>query len=159
MNKVIVFGNSASGKSTLSKKLSLIHKLAHLDLDTLAWQEGTDMPKRRSLAESKVLLDTFMDEHEKWIIEGCYSDLFDLILDQAEEAFYLDLPLSQCIENARKRPWEPHKYESKQAQDENLNMLIDWISDYEIRTDCFSKKAHMALFEQFNGAKTQLKEI
>jgi hypothetical protein len=58
------------------------------------------------------------------------------------------------VENAKNRPWEPHKYESKKAQDENLDMLIDWISQYTSRNDTFSKVAHEKLFEEFQGKKT-----
>ena len=35
--KLVIFGNSASGKSSLAKKLAEQAQLAHLDLDTLAW--------------------------------------------------------------------------------------------------------------------------
>lgn len=156
MKKIIVFGNSASGKSSLAKKLSLIHTIGHLDLDTLAWQEGTDRPQRRPLESSLKDMDTFINNNDEWVIEGCYSDLLGLISEQAEQALFLNLPLTACIENAKKRPWEPHKYESKQAQDANLAMLIDWINAYEERQDSFSLKAHMALYESFNGLKNML---
>ena len=156
MKKIIVFGNSSSGKSTLAKKLSVIDKLAHLDLDTLAWQEGGETPQRRPLDESKKMIDTFIEQHDEWIIEGCYSDLLSLISHEANQAFFLNLPLNECIENAKNRPWEPHKYESKQAQDDNLNFLIEWMKAYDTRTDCFSRGAHMALYESFKGQKSIL---
>ena len=38
MRKILIFGNSGSGKSTLAGKLCAGNGLAHLDLDTLAWQ-------------------------------------------------------------------------------------------------------------------------
>jgi len=156
MKKIIVFGNSASGKSSLAKKLSLIHSIAHLDLDILAWQEGIDVPQRRSLEESQKAMDRFINANEEWVIEGCYSDLLSLISNRANQAYFLNLPLEACIDNAKKRPWEPHKYESKQAQDANLGMLIDWIRAYEERTDSFSREAHMALYDSFSGQKTIL---
>jgi hypothetical protein len=61
-----------------------------------------------------------------------------------------------CIANARERPWEPHKYASKEAQDANLEMLIGWIRDYVARTDVFSLAAHRALFDSFGGDKVEL---
>ena len=60
-----------------------------------------------------------------------------------------------CIENAKNRPWVSHKYQSKAAQDANLTMLIDWIAQYENRTDTFSKAAHQELFDGFTGKKAQ----
>ena len=69
----------------------------------------------------------------------------------------MNLPVALCIENAKNRPWESHKYQSKAAQDANLTMLIDWIAQYEQRTDTFSKSAHQILFDEFTGKKTQVK--
>ena len=75
---------------------------------------------------------------------------------RANEIFFLDLPIEVCIKNAGQRPWEPHKYPSKQAQDQNLEMLTNWIKDYDTRTDSFSKKAHQTLYESFEGKKTRI---
>ena len=49
MNKVLIFGNSASGKSTLALKLASQYKLAHLDLDTIAWQASKSPTRNRYL--------------------------------------------------------------------------------------------------------------
>lgn len=42
---------------------------------------------------------------------------------------------------------------SKEAQDANLDMLIDWINLYESRTDTFSKALHQKLYDRFHGNK------
>ncbi|MDP7591789.1 MAG: shikimate kinase [Litorilituus sp.] len=153
MNKVVLFGNSASGKSTLAKQMELINNLAHLDLDTVAWRP-TMPPERLSISESKKAINDFITTNNTWVIEGCYSDLLELVIGQADEIVFLNLPITACIENAKNRPWEPHKYVSKAAQDENLEMLVDWISQYADRTDTFSKIAHEKLFDDFQGKKT-----
>ena len=74
----------------------------------------------------------------------------------SNEIIFLNLAIELCIENARNRPWEPHKYVSKAAQDKNLDMLIDWISQYSTRTDTFSAAAHTKLFEEYSGNKKML---
>ena len=153
MSKVVIFGNSGSGKSTLAKELVLKNNLAHLDLDTVAWRLIAP-PERLSISESSKLINDFLSTNSGWVIEGCYSDLLELVTQQADEVIFLNLPVSACIENAKNRPWEPHKYESKEAQNANLEMLIDWISQYTARTDTFSKVAHEKLFEDFQGKKT-----
>lgn len=71
------------------------------------------------------------------------------------EIIYLDLSVEACQSNARRRPWEPHKYASKAAQDDNLDMLIEWIGEYDKRNDCFSRRAHERLFETYPGKKTR----
>ena len=87
-------------------------------------------------------------------IEGCYSDLLEIALPKSSEIIYLNLPVEACIANAKARPWEPHKYDSKEAQDANLGMLIDWIAQYTVRNDTFSKSAHEALYKGYKGKKT-----
>jgi len=71
----------------------------------------------------------------------------------AARAVFLNLDVEQCVANARNRPWEPHKYESKVAQDANLDMLIGWIRDYTERDDVFSYRAHRDFYERFAGEK------
>lgn len=158
MNKhrrVVVFGNSGSGKSTLAHELCDREGLAHLDLDLIAWLPGVP-PERKPLDESITEIDAFIHTHQGWVIEGGYADLLECVMPQCSEIIYLNLPVAACIENARARPWEPHKYESKAAQDANLEMLIDWISQYPDRSDTFSRSAHEALYTQFAGKKTML---
>ena len=155
MTKVVIFGNSGSGKSTLARKFKTSKSLAHLDLDTVAWLP-TNPPTRMAVCDSQSQINEFINGNDSWVIEGCYADLIELILPYADQIFFLNLPIVDCIENARKRPWEPHKYDSKEAQDANLAMLIDWIEQYDQRNDSFSKQAHELLFDTFQGEKTML---
>lgn len=46
---------------------------------------------------------------------------------------------------------------SKEAQDHNLPMLLDWIADYETRTDGFYLSDHRELFDSHRGQKQELK--
>ena len=153
MRKILIFGNSGSGKSTLAKELCDSDRLAHLDLDTLAW-EATDPPERKPLNESNEKIKKFIDSNDGWVIEGCYADLLEKALPFSNEIIFMNLPVETCILNAKNRPWEPHKYESKDAQDVNLEMLIDWISQYNHRVDTFSEQSHRTLYDKFKGKKT-----
>jgi adenylate kinase family enzyme len=119
LSKVVIFGNSGSGKSTLAKKMSTENALPHLDLDTIAWQ-ATSPPTRAPLVESELKIKSFIDLNDHWVVEGCYSDLLKQIIVHADQVIFLNLPVDACIKNAKKRPWEPHKYESQQVQDLNL---------------------------------------
>lgn len=153
MQKLLIFGNSGSGKSTLARRRSEEGNLAHLDLDTIAW-EPTNPPTRRDLRESAAAIAAFMEAHSGWVIEGCYADLLEMAAPHASEIIFLNLPVDDCVANARQRPWEPHKYDSKEAQDSNLEMLVDWIAQYPHRTDTFSLSAHERLYERFTGSKS-----
>ena len=72
----------------------------------------------------------------------------------ANEVIFMNLSVDKCIINAKNRPWEPHKYESKEEQDNNLDMLITWIKHYAERNDVFSLSSHMKFYESFSGTKT-----
>lgn len=155
VKKIVIFGNSGSGKSTLAKKLCSSEGLVHLDLDTLAWLPTTP-PQRKPFSESKAEISDFIGSNEGWVIEGCYSDLLEIALKSSSELVFMNLTIESCIENARNRPWEPHKYESKEAQDRNLDMLIEWIAQYAQRTDTFSRASHIVLYEKYDGTKHML---
>ena len=153
--KIVIFGNSGSGKSTLAKELIETKNLEHLDLDILAWLP-TVPPERAPRHITKIKIQEFMQLHDNWVIEGCYTDLLDIASLEADEIIFMNLNVSQCIENAMNRPWEPHKYESKEAQDNNLEMLMDWITQYKVRTDCFSYTSHIGFYEKFDGKKSMV---
>ena len=119
MKRILIFGNSGSGKSTLAGHLSAQYGLAHLDLDTLAWLPEAP-PRRMPVAESGRRIDAFLRGKDEWVIEGCYTDLLELAADTASDIIFMNPGIEQCVANARNRPWEPHKYESREAQDANL---------------------------------------
>jgi adenylate kinase family enzyme len=147
VSRIVIVGNSGSGKSTLAARL----QLPHLDLDTLAWQPSVTPPTRRELADSAAAIGAFCDAHDAWVVEGCYGDLAELALPRANLLVLVEPGVDACIANARARPWEPHKYASPQAQDANLEMLIEWIRAYATRDDTCSLRAHRALFDRFAG--------
>jgi len=155
MKRVLIFGNSGAGKSTLATRLCQQHGLTHLDLDTIAWRPVTP-PERSPLAESHKHINEFALNNEGWVIEGCYTDLLEIAAPLATEIIFMDVPVAQCIANAKSRPWEPHKYASKEEQDKNLAMLINWIQEYHTRTDTLSHMAHDAFFNNYDGKKTRL---
>ena len=77
-------------------------------------------------------------------------------MQQSTEIIFMNLPIESCISNAKARPWEPHKYKTKQAQDDNLAMLIDWIGQYSERNDTFSYAAHKQFYDGYHGHKKMI---
>ncbi|GAA3916488.1 shikimate kinase [Litoribacillus peritrichatus] len=153
MQRVLVFGNSGSGKSTYAKRLKDTNGLAHLDLDSLAWQKESPT-QRAPISVSQSEIKSFIQANPRWVIEGCYTDLLSLLVEEATEIVFMNLDVILCKENARQRPWEPHKYPSPADQDKNLSMLLEWIEQYHERDDEFSFQAHKNFYERFIGKKT-----
>ncbi len=96
MKKIVIFGHSGSGKSTQAKSIRDKEGLAHLDLDTIAW-EPTLSPKRMPITKSKCEIDRFIKSNEQLVIEGCYSDLLEIVITDFSEIIYLNLPIDACI--------------------------------------------------------------
>lgn len=152
--KVVIFGNSGAGKSTMAKCLADQHDLAHLDLDQHAWLD-TQPPQRKPLSRSISAIAEFIAKHSDWVIEGCYADLLNFAMEHADEVRFLNPGIEVCIENCKQRPWEPHKYKTEQEQQANLGMLLNWVREYATRNDEFSLTAHKTLFDEFNGIKRE----
>lgn len=152
--RVLVFGNSGSGKSTLARQLAQEHRLAHLDLDSIVWEPDTIAVQRPPDAITASLA-AFLSEHDRWVIEGCYGELVEAASNHCTELVFLNPGLETCLEHNRRRPWEPHKYASKEAQDAMLENLQEWVAGYYERHDPWSYHAHRRIFDAFEGSKNE----
>ncbi|NII10027.1 shikimate kinase [Oleiagrimonas sp. C23AA] len=155
--RIVIYGNSGAGKSTLARALAERHRLAHLDLDTLAWQPGATPPQRMPLAQSRQHLYAFQAQHARWVMEGCYGDLVREVADADTLLVFLNPGIEACLQHCRRRPWEPHKYASAEAQQANLGMLLDWVRDYPLREDACGLRAHRQVFDQHRGPRREIR--
>lgn len=154
--KVLVYGNSGSGKSTYAKALAGRHGLAHLDLDAIVWEPGKVAVQRDPAAVLASLMG-FIHAEPRWVIEGCYGELVRAAAAHCTELVFLNPGLEACLANNLRRPWEPHKYASRQAQDAMLPALQEWVRAYYSRDDDWSYAAHRRIFQAHPGAKNELK--
>ena len=152
--RILVFGNSGSGKSTLAAQLAKQHGLAHLDLDSIVWEPGKVAVQRSPNAIAEAL-NAFIHSHDRWVIEGCYGELVNAASRHCTEFVFLNPGLEICLEHNRQRPWEPHKYESKEAQDVMLANLQAWVAGYCERKDQWSYETHRQIFDAFTGNKSE----
>lgn len=156
MGRVVILGNSGSGKSTLARAIAARDGSAVLDLDLVAWQP--DRPGERApLAASRAAIERFAAAAAHWVIEGSYASLAGIAAPLATEFLFLHPGVDACLENCRRRPWEPHKYPTRAAQEANLPMLLEWVGRYETRDDEYGFAAHQALFDQHAGPKRLLR--
>lgn len=153
--KLLVFGNSGSGKSTFARAFARHTGIAHLDLDSIVWEAGKIAVQRPAAAIAAALAD-FMANNAHWIIEGCYGELVEAAAPQCTELVFLNPGRETCLANNMRRPWEPHKYASREAQDAMLANLQAWVAGYYERDDAWSYKAHRAIFDAHCGPKREV---
>lgn len=92
--RVSIQGISGSGKTTLGRELARRHGLRHLETDALVhgpnWTETPDAELRELVGE--VIRD------DRWVIDSDYRrKLGTLVLEHADTAVWLDLPLHTCL--------------------------------------------------------------
>lgn len=156
--KVLVLGNSGSGKSSYAKRLQAKYGMTHLDLDTVVWEHGEIAIARPTEEATKLLLE-FISHTPSWCIEGCYEELIELALPFCTELVFLNPGLETCLANNRNRPWEKHKYSSPKEQQSMLDNLQIWVASYYTRKDAWSYHKHRELFDAFEGDKVEYTDL
>lgn len=154
--RIILLGNAGTGKSTMARRLIGSRDIPCLSLDEIAWEEAM---VRKPLHESLEELQRFIDNHDQWVIEGCYSDLVEAALPFCTELRFLKPGVEVCVEHCRRRPWEPEKFSSREEQDAMLEQLIEWVREYEVRDDEYGLKRHCRIFDDFTGPKKEYKTV
>lgn len=88
MRRISVVGNSGAGKSTLAGTLAARLGAVHVELDAIFHQAGWRPLEtgefRRRVAE--------VVTGERWVVDGNYSKVRDLVWDRADTVVWLDLP-------------------------------------------------------------------
>jgi len=152
--RVLVFGNSGSGKSTYAKALATRERIPHLDLDTIVW-EPNQIAVMRTAEAIRASLEAFVAANPDWVIEGCYGELVEAAASTATELVFLNPGQEACLANNMRRPWEPDKYASIDEQNSMLANLQAWVADYYHRTDQWSYAAHRRVFDAHHGPKIE----
>ena len=156
--KVLVFGNSGSGKSAYARALAAREGLPHLDLDSIVWEPG-QIAVQRSPESVEGSLRRFIDSHPGWVIEGCYGEIVRAASAHCTQLVFLNPGIDVCLANNLRRPWEQHKYASLEAQNAMLSQLQEWVSEYNQRDDAWSYRAHREIFDAFTGPKVEHREL
>ena len=90
--KLVIIGNSGSGKSTVAKHIAAATGLPAHDLDLIHWH---DDGSKRDEVESKALVER-ISSAPTWIIEGMYGWLAEVALIEATAPIWTDLIWSEC---------------------------------------------------------------
>jgi uridine kinase len=120
MERVVIVGRGASGKSTLARRLGDITGLPVTEVDKIFWQPGLIATPRQQWIEMQEQLAV----GDRWIIEGDLGpyDAVEVRLRAADTIIFLDFSLVRCawraIRRSRERadfwPWLlAYRYQSR----------------------------------------------
>jgi adenylate kinase family enzyme len=105
VQRVVVIGPGGSGKSVLARQLATAWDLPVRHLDAVYWGPGWRPTPPEVWRDVVAGLAT----DERWVIEGGYPEVLDLVLARAQLAVVLDLPQWVILPRLVLRPlrfWE-----------------------------------------------------
>jgi adenylate kinase family enzyme len=104
VQRILVLGRGAAGKSTAARRVAEITGLPLIELDTWFWRRDL----RPTPAEEWRALQTRLATGEQWIMDGDLGpyDQLDVRLAVADTIIILDFPLLLCAWRALRRSRE-----------------------------------------------------
>jgi hypothetical protein len=94
--RILVLGNSGSGKSTMTRKLARERDLPAIHLDQHFWRPGwISQPEEEFRENVKRLVDT-----ERWVMDGNYYKTLDLRIPQADLIILCNVDRVVCLQRA-----------------------------------------------------------
>ncbi|MFD1430394.1 AAA family ATPase [Lacticaseibacillus mingshuiensis] len=104
--KVLLIGNSGTGKSTLARVLAARTGWPLLALDRLWHADDYSSAAKTRLAEAQ---RQFMATHDDWLIDGNYKGTLPLRLAQADLVLWCQAPRLVCEARVMQRSWAFHR--------------------------------------------------
>ena len=153
--RMIIIGNSGSGKTWLATRLAQPGNIPVIHLDDIFWEPG-GFDKKRSQEIVTMMIEESRNK-DSWIVEGVFGEMAEQFLDQAECLVWLDIDWPTCHARLLKRGSESKKHMGRAESEEGLQKLVEWASQYCERTNARSYTGHKKLVEAFSGQKVHLK--
>jgi len=146
--RTVIVGNGGSGKSWLAERLAAALSTSATDLDEIHWLPG-GFNVRRDPAAAVEMVRTKAAE-DRWVIEGVYGWLAKEALPRATSLVWLDVPIDECIANVEARGLR------RGGDKAAFAALIEWVADYNVRTNPNSRIAHERAFDAFAGRRAKI---
>lgn len=156
MKRIVIIGNSGSGKTFLAHAWSAGSGIPVVHLDEIFWLPGGFNRKRPSdEADAMIRAEVTKDE---WIVEGVFGNLAEKFLHRATHLVWLDLPWEACRAGLLERESESSRQLDLEQAEGNFQKLLTWAAAYQDREGDCSQAGHLRIFEEFSGAKTRITE-
>ena len=146
LQRVLIIGNSGSGKSWLARQLAEKFAIPATDLDNLNWEPGGYVKARAKEAVLKDALTIASDA--RWIMEGVYGWIADNVLPYATHIIWLTPAPAECVENIKARGVRNN------GSAADFAALLEWSAAYETRAGSSSYQGHLAVFAKASSAQS-----
>ncbi|WP_273762600.1 AAA family ATPase [Aeromonas hydrophila] len=151
MIRILIIGNSVSGKSWLAARLAEQLTIHEVNLDPIVWQPGCFNQKRPQHKIDQAIQT--LAQEPSWVVERVFGALADQLLDAADTLLFLDLDWSVCRDSLQSRGSQSARQRDAVAAEENFQQLLVWASEYGQRTSKSSRQYHRELFDRLPNAK------
>ena len=145
-SRTLIIGNSGSGKSTLAQGIASLLGIAVFDLDLFHWEDG-----HRRDRESAIQMTRSAGSGSRWIIEGVFGWLAEVVVERATALIWTDLQWEDCktglLTRGQRRGWNQAEFIE----------LVAWAEAYWVRDTATSFKGHLRLYDDFSSTKLRLK--
>jgi hypothetical protein len=99
MNRVVIIGSPAAGKSTLARRLGPILHIKVIHLDRIFWKRGwREIPR-----DTRIDILEKLVQKKQWIIEGTYLSSSEPRLSAADAIIFLDTATLLCFKRIIRR--------------------------------------------------------
>lgn len=121
--RISIIGYSSSGKSTLAQNLGNILNIPVLHLDKVNFLPEW---KERNKEESKKIVEDFIKNNNKFIIDGNYIKfIYDLRMKLSDKIIFLDFDRITCLFQAFQR-YNKYKGKVRDSMTEGCYEKLDW---------------------------------
>lgn len=155
--RISVVGTTGSGKTTVARCLAQRLGLPHFELDALYWdQNWTGVPEQVFQERVRAAI-----QGERWVVDGNYSRVRDLVWARAETVVYLDYPfwrvfwqlLRRTLRRSRsgEELWSGNRESLRRSVFSRDSIMLWMLQTYRRR-----RKKYAALFQQPEYAHLQV---
>lgn len=155
--RISVVGTSGSGKTTLARQISQHLAIPHVELDALHWEPNwTEAPTEvfRKRVEQSL-------SGNRWVVDGNYSKVRDVIWSRADTVVWLDYTLPVIMTRLLRRTWrrvvKQEKLWSGNQETWQQTFSRDSILLWALRTYQKNREKYSTLFTQ--SEYTHLKTV
>ena len=156
LQRIVIVGNSGSGKSHLARQLSSKLGFQIVHFDEHFWEPGGFNKKRQpEVVHSEIKQ---LSLNASWIMEGVFGDLAATALENATALIFLNKSWDECKSALLERGSESSKQLDPAAAEKNFKELMSWAEAYSQRENSRSLKGHTKLFADFKGTKFEFQD-